>query len=127
MLRHGPATQRVFLVPRDVGCGCRRLMDRLESGGLDPFGEMKPGSRLMKAREYWLAARFRSQVVDVRGVSKGMRTGGIRRLSAIVVAGNYDVTPLTVWPSTLCCASMLCVHRGSISLGAVRHAARLGG
>ena len=36
---------------------------------------------------------FHSTLVDVNAVSKGTRTGGIRRFTALAVIGNYDVRP----------------------------------
>ena len=35
---------------------------------------------------------FHSTLVDVNAVSKGTRTGGIRRFTALAVIGNYDVS-----------------------------------
>ncbi len=47
-------------------------------------------------------AGFQSQVVEVRGVSKGTRTGGIRRFSAVVVVGNGKVCPGSIAVLTVC-------------------------
>ena len=42
-----------------------------------------------QAQEEWIAG-FHSTLVDVNAVSKGTRTGGIRRFTAISVVGNYQ-------------------------------------
>ena len=68
---------------------CRALLEQLTLGQIAPFGPDQARQEAL-AREAWLAD-FHTQVIDVRGVSKGMRTGGIRRFSAVVVAGNSQV------------------------------------
>ena len=49
----------------------------------------------VQAHEEWMTG-FHSTLVDVNAVSKGTRTGGIRRFNAVSVVGNYQVRP-AVW------------------------------
>lgn len=70
-------------------------MDRVISGRTKLFGEpqaLDDDDPHTLAQDAFLA-NFQAQVIDVRGVSKGTRTGGIRRFSAAVVVGNGNVYP----------------------------------
>ena len=44
----------------------------------------------MQEHDEWMAG-FHSTLVSVNAVSKGTRTGGIRRFTAVSVVGNYQV------------------------------------
>ena len=48
----------------------------------------------LQATEDWMT-EFHSTLVDVNAVSKGTRTGGIRRFTALVIIGNYLVHPMS--------------------------------
>ncbi|KAK9800317.1 hypothetical protein WJX73_000972 [Symbiochloris irregularis] len=62
------------------------MLSQLATGELAPYGR-EGEARHQERVEEWMSD-FMSQVINIRGVSKGMRTGGIRRFSAVVVAGN---------------------------------------
>lgn len=62
-------------------------------GSLDLFGRL-PGSESSvpeDAMRDWMRD-FRIKVVDVNRISKGSRTGGIGRFSALAVVGNGNVS-----------------------------------
>lgn len=77
---------------------CRFMLKRMMAGREELFVPQRTPEQQawLQYQQEAFRANFRSQVVEVRGVSKGTRTGGIRRFSAVVVVGNSQVGACTL-------------------------------